>query len=519
MYISCASKGRRPPCDIKEVVNSHHITILSGVRSLLNRPLRALRDKEESLRSSHGVLMAEQDPATETHPLSPLDHVMPRHHVPKLLYFATDATADAITTTLHIGLAKTLAAMPVLSGSIGPATHARQKGTMTIQGPYYTADDILTTEDLSDVYDYEELRAKHFPTDMLAPEHITPDLAGKPRQVMLAQANFLRGGLLLFFAVHHCVMDEVGLFNTLKVWSTFCRGDDGSLLVQPEWLDREPLMNGAGGGRLEDHPTYKLLGDKETEAIANGSAKLPEYFAASSDAGTAIFFISDRSLEALKRAATQEGSQVSTNDALCAFVWRHITAARRTRSADDHGETLSNFNMTVNARSRCSPPISPCYCGNAVAISKARAPLSKLLSRDPSDIAETAVLIRNSVLAVGDAYIKDVIQMIRSIPDIGRLAPQAPHTDEEYVGCSSWAKQPYYSLDWGDVVGGTCQRVRWRRIRTDGVFVIFPHIDPTTPGSASKEGGLEICLGLRQEHLQRLRDIEEFREFAQWRCG
>ena len=462
--------------------------------------------------------MADQGPAIDTYPLSPLDHVMPRHHVPKLLYFSTTSTPDSITTTLRNALAKTLAAMPVLSGSIGLATHARQKGTMCVQAPYLTADDILTTKDLRDVYAYEELRAKHFPTDVLAPEDITPDLAGKPRQVMLVQANFLQGGLLVFFAVHHCVMDEVGLFNTLKVWSTFCRGDDGSLLVQPEWMNREPLSHGAGRGRLEDHPTYKLLGDKEAEAIANGSVKLPEYFPASSDVGTAIFFFSDKSLAALKKAAIQGAPHVSTNDALCAFIWRHITAARRTENSDENCGTRSNFNMTIDARRRCSPPISPYYCGNAVAISKASAPVDRLLSRDPSHIADLAVLIRNSVLAVSDVYIKDVIQMIRSIPDLGRLAPQAPHTDEEYVGCSSWAKQPYYSLDWGAIIGGTCQRVRWRRIRTDGVFVIFPHID-STPEWESETGGLEICLGLRQKHLDRLRDNLEFGKFAQWRCG
>ena len=468
--------------------------------------------------------MTEREPAI--HRLSPLDHVMPHHHVPKLLYFAVTSPPATINATLRIALDRTLAAIPVLSGSITTATHEGQRGSMSVQGPHLSAEEILTAKDLRDTYDYGQLHAKHFPTDVLAPEHITPDLTGKPMQVMLAQANFLRGGLLLFFAVHHCVMDEVGLFNTLKVWSAFCRGDDGSLLVQPEWMDRGPLMQGAGSGRLEDHPTYKLRGEI---SVAEDSKKPTQYFADSSHVGTAIFFFSDKSLEALKRAATNskadqtgEGTQsalwTSTNDALCAFLWYHITAARRIEGMYEQNDAVSTLNMAINARSHCSPPISSDYCGNAVMVSKASNSMKRLLSRGPSHLADIALVIRKSVLAVGDAHIKDVIQMIRSVPDISRLAPQGPPAEEETLGCSSWAKKPYYKLDWGDTIGGRCQRVRWRRLRTDGLFVIFPHID-SVEGSMSGTGGLEVCLGLQQEHLRRLKNDKEFGEFAQWRCS
>ena len=50
---------------------------------------------------------------------------------------------------------------------------------------------------------------------------------------MLAQATFLNEGLLIYFVVYHCVMEEVGMFDVIKFWSAYCRGEDSLLLVKP----------------------------------------------------------------------------------------------------------------------------------------------------------------------------------------------------------------------------------------------------------------------------------------------
>jgi hypothetical protein len=61
---------------------------------------------------------------------------------------------------------------------------------------------------------------------------------------MLAEANFIRGGLVLIFAVHRCVVDETGIFDVVKQWSTYCGRGNGAELVKPELADKTPLMEG-----------------------------------------------------------------------------------------------------------------------------------------------------------------------------------------------------------------------------------------------------------------------------------
>jgi trichothecene 3-O-acetyltransferase len=119
---------------------------------------------------------------------------------------------------------------------------------------------------------------------------------------MLAQANLIRGGLILVFAAHHCVVDETGIFDVMKLWSTFCHGGNGTEIIKPEWTDRTPLMQGEGSGRLQDYLEYTLL---PAEKSATFGTESTEYISKSSDTtSSAIFFFSDASLRKLKGAAT-----------------------------------------------------------------------------------------------------------------------------------------------------------------------------------------------------------------------
>ena len=474
------------------------------------------------------------DQQSLVYPLSPLDHLAPHHHVPKLLYFASTSDPSTITATLRDALEKTIAALPIIAGTVSPTQHDRHLGFLAVQAPFCGVDGILSVNDISDEYDFDELRRKHFPTDAIPSDLITPDSLGKSNQVMFAQANLLRGGVLLVFAIYHCVMDETGLFNVIKVWSEYCRGGNGMDLVHPDWFDREPLRRGAGNGRFEDHPEYSLLPEGKPT---------PTYFSNTSDVGTAIVFFSDESLNRLKKAAmptdfmknkngslkeevngnikgsgtAQDSAWISTNDAICALLWSRISSARMSSTSNLKNDTPTMFNMAVDGRLRLSPPIPPNYTGNVVAVSKAPTTFASVIqSANPSHIASAAQHIRKSLTVVDDTYIKDIIQMVNSVHDLNRLAPRGYSSHGRNVGCSSWAKQPYYGLEWGSVLGGKCERLRWRSIKTDGIFVIFPRISSANGENA---GGLEVVLGLQRDHLKSLLEDEEFIRFAKWRCG
>lgn len=61
-------------------------------------------------------------------------------------------------------------------------------------------------------------------------------------------------------------------------------------------------MQGAGTGRLEDHPEYTLSPEAETKATEDHSVF---YLSRKSEVDSAVFFLSDESLERLKTAATR----------------------------------------------------------------------------------------------------------------------------------------------------------------------------------------------------------------------
>ena len=461
-------------------------------------------------------------------PLSPIDMLMPRMHVPKLLYFASTAEPAAILSNLRAALSFTIDTMPMIAGSVTLSERQEdQKGFLNVQSPYFTAEDIISFNDLREKYDYEQLRAAHFPSNGVTFDAIAPNSlgqAGDSAPVMVAQANILRGGLLLFFAVHHCVFDEIGIFNLMKVWSSCCRGDVGNDFVTPQWFDRDPLSHGEGSGRLEDHPEYSVSLEG---ASARATEDVTAFYPISANVATAVLFLSDHALEKLKTATTTPGSdaakgsdataELSTNDALIALFWCCITFTRCAERVGATEEVVSRFAMTVNGRSHIRPPMSPDYCGNVVLIAKTSSRVNDLLGQQSGRLTRAALLVRQSVKAVEHAYIKDVIQMVRNV-DVNRLAPRRRPAVEHSLGCSTWARQPYYSLDWGSTIGGSCERVRGRRLEADGLFIIYPRLHSTEGLSGASEGGLEVQLGLNSDHLERLKKDPLFGEYVEWRC-
>ena len=266
-------------------------------------------------------------------------------------------------------------------------------------------------------------------------------------------------------------------------------------------------MTGTGTGNLPDHPEFKLLPAEDSATYA--TTKPAEYISSvSSTSSSAIFFFSDSALAKLKTTATgeNEGDWISTNDALCALIWNRVTSARQEIGITDPNPPYTMFNMVINGRSRLPPPIPSDYMGNCVFISKAFLALSP--SSSPPSLSSTASTLRESILEVDSAAMQDKILAVSKVDDIGRLAPGGYNSHGRHLGCTSWAGQEYYSLDWGRMLGEKCERVRWRKTISDGIFVIFPRL----------EGGLEVYLGLQKACLAVLRKDEMFNEFAEWRC-
>ncbi|KAL9611047.1 MAG: hypothetical protein Q9167_004294 [Letrouitia subvulpina] len=500
--------------------------------------------------------------------LTPLDHLMPRHYVVKLLYFQQPNTDTAhLTTTLRSGFQRTLETIPILTGTVQPAPESakKQPGSLCVGAPWNAIDDLLHFNDLTSSLDYGNLKERHFPMTT-SEEHLLfsilftrPDPLGVVNPVMMAQVNFIRGGMSLVLILHHSFMDGLGGAVIVETWAAFCRGDEkAAKMVTDEMMSRERLMHDNhdhGKGQLEDFPEYidsskpsNEGGGEESEAAdANLQPGLDEHKEASSappheaaQIESEIFFFPQSRLAELKSAisaalppshdaGTAEPSYISTNDALSALLFTCITAARKNTRAqplpltapDPLSEETVPFGLTLSGRRLLNPPLPQKYIGNMSLFCYLDLPLSTASSTSTSNISTIAQKIRARILSLDEKYVNDLISAICKVDDNSRVEPACRKVvgkEGWQVMITPWTDQGYYAMDWGVEVG-VCERVRLPKARIaalDGVVIVLPRIGE---GKEEVERGLEVMVALESEAMVELRRMEEWRTWAKWRCS
>lgn len=160
------------------------------------------------------------------------------------------------------------------------------------------------------------------------------------------------------------------MVNLLRVWSTYCHGEDGAALIKPTWFNQEQLQKGAGSGSREDHPFYAF--GNEGQPLFDQTS----YFVPSTTVRCVILFFSNESLKRLKYLilksvqgyAPNPPEWISTNDALLAFLWSSFSAARLSAEPKPPRDMTSKFNMAIDLRPKLCPPLAEDYCGNAATV-------------------------------------------------------------------------------------------------------------------------------------------------------
>ncbi|RYP55801.1 hypothetical protein DL771_012392 [Monosporascus sp. 5C6A] len=321
--------------------------------------------------------------------------------------------------------------------------------------------------------------------------------------VMAAQANFIEGGLLLTVGIHHSAGDAVALEGIIEAWAqntaAAASGSNAFTTYDSQANDRSALMKGEPGARLADFPEYIL---HPTPKPAGTNEDMPQMPFQLPPMVSHIFYFSPGTLADLKAAA----AAYSTNDALCAFIWRNMTLARdfSGRPSDlDGGENTSAFIYGVNIRNRTSPPLPPTYLGNAsVACITDRLTVSTLTGGD--GLPRAADAIRKSLSGFkSPSRVPLTIGLLDSRPDPTdfKLAHNA------FLGpdiiATSWADVKAYSWDWGAL--GTPDAFRTPGEGADGVIIILPRLE---------DGGLEVSVGLEAAAMDRLLKNNQFIEAA-----
>lgn len=441
--------------------------------------------------------------------------------------------------TLKAGLSLTLSEIPLIGGHLAPE-EGPQSGRLQINieegyGIKFVYQDLPTSHRAGFNYSYDQLQRDHFPISALDPDKIqsVPFAVTSPRPATMGvQATFIHHGLILSTCIHHRVSDALGLATVLKVWAKNTRIVDamnGSDLVAANYkfretsMDRAPMRKGLKGAQMRDFPEYRV--HKVPKEINPGLAKQVLAPQGSSSASTSlsaplklcIFRISAPQLSQLKSAASAPNPSdewISTNDALCALLWRHITRARtRAVFTANFGplcpETPLNFSLALEARRRMVPALPEEYLGNAIFHCPITSDFGTVTSSSVP-LHAIAKLIREAVTRYDSAKIHGVIGLIDSMAQATDLLMRVHDDPMRGLVVTSWVDTGLYQLEWGGGLG-KAESVRLPGVTLPGgtpVCGIFPRMP---------DGGLEVLVNLEVESIEALRGDQEFAIFAEWR--
>lgn len=454
--------------------------------------------------------------------LTPNDQIMDKVYVNFVLCFALPKSASSQETygELKGGLALTLSEIPFIGGVVAPGDGKSGRYQIKIDQGYgvrFGFRDFATTATFG--YSYEELRRARFPGSVMDAKKLSPfgwlPTSTTPA-VMGAQANFFTGGVLLTISVIHLACDAHGIAEIIKAWAK----NSNSLqapIPPARSMDRMTLMKGQSGADIIDFAEYRVLENQKD--MPQGKVDVAK---AAPPIEYSIFHFSPAHLAQLKRSASSpdpEDPWISTNDALCAFIWHHISLARGLSSpphSPSHHHHPLMFTVAVDGRHRFSPPLDSSYLGNAAFICPIVSQVSSVVSSPPSSPSSLYALashIRTEITNFDDAKMRGIIALVDSTPFVTDLKLARIADPGRDLAVSSWADMGLYGLEWGAGMGKPeCVRVPAlpAEMRFPGWIRVFPRL---------RDGGLEVMMGLEVGTTERLRADEAWGRFAEWVCS
>ena len=479
--------------------------------------------------------------------VSVLEQGSPRFYQRTIFCFKLVANynIEEVAHVLRQGLRATYTQLPFLTGRIVvlPDEDGKAKSRVDLF-PSETGELEVSDIRSDDRWDYDELRARHFPNSafddavffnvpcMLSPQELEPGSA-HVIPVLGLQATFIRGGWILGFSFMHSVLDGQAMSTVMEVWAKGCRhaqsifqDAEGPKLEENDIrFDRLGALSDADEyrGSVIDHPEYVYGYRDQIYDIQNGDVEeaTPIHIFGKDDRTLKglnanlqieVFHISPSKLAALKTAASPAIGWVSTNDALAALLWRTLIAATypsipTSSSVEENLRTkTSTLQIAIDTRARLSPPLPTHYLGDAHLLATTSLTLHELLL--PSNLPLLALSIRQAILAMTAPHIRDVVALMRNCPDYTSRMPRfCVDLLRSGMLITSWSGFGCYGVDWGGKVGGRCERVRGPR---GGMWNGRQTVLPALPG----EGGGEVLVGVEEEVMRRVKGDRVWREYV-----
>jgi hypothetical protein len=354
----------------------------------------------------------------------------------------------------------------------------------------------------------DSLREAKFPFTMLDESFIAPCMTINPPgssvglvadtgPVFAVQVNFIRGGLILTFVGQHNVMDMTGQATIINWLSRACH----NLPFSVEELSI---------GNMDKSKSVPLLDDlwepgPELDIqMAKSSQKATTPSEGPSVSSWHYVEFSAATLQGLKSLATQTKDPqcgfISTDDAICAFIWKCVSRARVSRLKP---ETPSTFARAVDAR-QCLG-ISSKYPGALSNMAYSKSSLELL-------IEEPLGIIASHLRRQLDPKVRDLAYHTRALAtflnrciDKSKILITAAVDVSSGMSLSSWAKVNLYDLDFNLGLGKAEVVRRPRFVPVESLIYMMPK---------SPNGDLAVALCLRIEDWERLNVDEEWKKYA-----
>lgn len=363
---------------------------------------------------------------------------------------------------------------------------------------------------------WDVLKQAYFPFHMLDEDVFAPcKTMVKPdaeRPVLLVQANFVQGGLLLTFNAQHGSMDMAGQAQVITLLAKACRGEeftkDEVETGNMRRVNRVPLADEKNPGHF-DSPTSKPE-EVVQEAGANAKSRDPQPSAPSDALVWAYLDFPPTSSSTLKNFASQtlavDTAFVSTDDVLSAFIWQSITRVRRPR-LDSPRSTPTTLTRNVDVRRHFDLP--PTYPGMMTTSTSHTYPVDDLVDQKSLGAVASGLRaaldpdsLRNNAIGQATAIIrnKDAAAQ-RSISTLSYASLD--------VRLSSWAKEKLYDLDFGPCLGQpeAVRRPMFKDGAREGLVYFLPK---------GRDGSIVVGICLREEDMERLRMDKEVLHWSRW---
>lgn len=382
-------------------------------------------------------------------------------HVLLCFPLSDDVPKDSIEEALKTAALRLALAFPWLASKvINEGSQHGDSGVFRLApcSSFAAPNTIIRFKDCTDVCShYAEIAQAQGPFRLLDGKTLGPVKAfpetydeseSDPAPVLVLQANFIQGGLLLDAAAQHNFIDGGGLFQCMRLFAKAMCGEKFSdLEIQQGNRDRRNLIPQlAADEPLLDHSHLRRpsLFVNQGQQQAPGAPRPP--------AAWHTFRFSGSGIAQLKKIANENIAQevseslvpfVSTNDALSAFCWKTLSRVRldRRRRPGD----VSKFSRALDVRPAMQIPKE--YMGQMGYNATCRLTFKEL---EESSLGKVASVLRKTVKDVNNEYsVRSWVTLIAKEPDKSTIMFGGTFNPDTDIGLSSLAHVELYSADFG----------------------------------------------------------------------